>query len=68
VAEDKILIYIVNMNFSKIVAFKAIRKLLNMVSVHTEGTWHPSILGEVDFGVSISYSLQLMGKIILRLK
>jgi hypothetical protein len=37
-------IYIVNVNFSKIVAFKGmIRKCLNMVAVHIEGLRHPSI-------------------------
>jgi hypothetical protein len=42
VAEDKISIYIVDVNFSKIVAFEGtIIKFLNMVAVHTEGTRHP---------------------------
>jgi hypothetical protein len=34
----------------------------------SEGKPQPCILGEVDFWFLISYSLQLMGKISLRLK
>jgi hypothetical protein len=43
-AEDEISIYIVKVNFGKIVAFKGmIRKLFNVVAVHIEGLRHPLI-------------------------
>jgi hypothetical protein len=43
-AKDLIYFYLVNVNFSKIVAFKGtIRIFLNMVAVHIEGLKHPPI-------------------------
>jgi hypothetical protein len=57
-------IHFVSIRFVRI-PFVSIRfvKLPNYMCVQLYCT-----LGEVDFGVSISYSLQLMGKIILKLK
>jgi hypothetical protein len=54
-AKDKISIYIVNRNFSKIVAFeRIIRKVLNMVDVHAEGLRYPPIcLFDIIFCVSV---------------
>jgi hypothetical protein len=44
VAKDKISIYIVKVNFSKIVDFKGmIRKFLIMVAVYIKGPWHSHI-------------------------
>jgi hypothetical protein len=54
-AKDKLSIYTVNVNFSKIVAFKrTIRKFLNIVAVDIEGLRHPSsCLFDTLFRVSV---------------
>jgi hypothetical protein len=54
--KDKISFYIVNVNFSKIVAFKRDNKRIffKMVAVHIEGLRHPPIcLIDIRFRVSV---------------